>query len=39
MKASLYLRTLMRESRGARARLAFFVACLSVGVSAVVAVA
>ncbi|HYL06272.1 MAG TPA: FtsX-like permease family protein, partial [Thermoanaerobaculia bacterium] len=39
MKASLYLRTLGRESRGARARLAFFVACLSVGVSAVVAVA
>jgi putative ABC transport system permease protein len=29
----------MRESRGARARLLFFVACLSVGVSAVVAVA
>jgi putative ABC transport system permease protein len=39
LKASLYLRTLARESRGSRARLAFFVACLSVGVSAVVAVA
>lgn len=39
MKASLYLRTLGRESRGTRARLAFFVACLSVGVAAVVAVA
>ena len=39
MTLSLYLRTLGRESRGARARLAFFVACLSVGVSAVVAVA
>jgi putative ABC transport system permease protein len=39
LRASLYLRTLMRESRGARARLLFFVACLSVGVSAVVAVA
>jgi len=31
--------TLIRESRGARGRLAFFVACLSVGVAAVVAVA
>ena len=39
MRASLYLRTLGRESRGTRARLAFFVACLSVGVAAVVAVA
>jgi putative ABC transport system permease protein len=39
LKASLYLRTLGRESRGTRARLAFFVACLSVGVAAVVAVA
>jgi putative ABC transport system permease protein len=39
LRASLYLRTLGRESRGARARLAFFIACLSVGVSAVVAVA
>jgi putative ABC transport system permease protein len=34
-----FLRTLARESRGARGRLAFFVACLSVGVAAVVAVA
>jgi putative ABC transport system permease protein len=39
LKASLYLRSLGRESRGARARLVFFVACLSVGVAAVVAVA
>jgi putative ABC transport system permease protein len=39
LRASLYLRTLGRESRGTRARLAFFVACLSVGVAAVVAVA
>jgi putative ABC transport system permease protein len=34
-----FLDTLVRESRGSRARLAFFVACLSVGVAAVVAVA
>jgi putative ABC transport system permease protein len=34
-----FLNTLVRESRGSRARLAFFVACLSVGVAAVVAVA
>jgi putative ABC transport system permease protein len=39
LRGSLYLRTLGRESRGTRARLAFFVACLSVGVAAVVAVA
>jgi putative ABC transport system permease protein len=39
LRASLYLRTLARESRGTRTRLAFFVACLSVGVAAVVAVA
>jgi putative ABC transport system permease protein len=39
LSPSLYLRTLARESRGARARLVFFVACLSVGVAAVVAVA
>ncbi len=39
MTAGQYLRSLVRESRGARARLIFFVACLSVGVSAVVAVA
>jgi putative ABC transport system permease protein len=34
-----FFNTLIRESRGARGRLAFFVACLSVGVAAVVAVA
>jgi putative ABC transport system permease protein len=39
LKGSLYLRSLGRESRGARGRLVFFVACLSVGVAAVVAVA
>jgi putative ABC transport system permease protein len=39
MRASLYLRSLVRETRGARGRLAFFAACLSVGVAAVVAVA
>jgi putative ABC transport system permease protein len=39
LKLSLYLRFLARESRGTRARLTFFVACLSVGVAAVVAVA
>jgi putative ABC transport system permease protein len=37
--AAQYLRALARESRGARTRLIFFIACLSVGVSAVVAVA
>jgi putative ABC transport system permease protein len=36
---AFYFRSLLRESRGARGRLAFFVACLSVGVAAVVAVA
>ncbi|HEY0783688.1 MAG TPA: ABC transporter permease, partial [Thermoanaerobaculia bacterium] len=39
MTVRFFLRTLARESRGARGRLAFFVACLAVGVSAVVAVA
>jgi putative ABC transport system permease protein len=39
VKLSFFFRTLLRESRGARGRLAFFVACLSVGVAAVVAVA
>jgi|CXWL01.1.fsa_nt_gi putative ABC transport system permease protein len=34
-----YFRALARESRHARGRLAFFVACLAVGVAAVVAVA
>lgn len=39
MRAGLYWRTMLRESRGAVARLAFFVACLAVGVAGVVAVA
>jgi putative ABC transport system permease protein len=39
LSPSLYLRTLLRESRGSRGRLVFFVACLAVGVAAVVAVA
>jgi putative ABC transport system permease protein len=34
-----YARAIRRESRGARSRLVFFVACLAVGVAAVVAVA
>jgi putative ABC transport system permease protein len=34
-----FFRTLLRESRGSRGRLTFFIACLAVGVSAVVAVA
>jgi putative ABC transport system permease protein len=36
---AVYFRTMLRESRGSRGRLAFFVACLAVGVTAVVAVA
>lgn len=39
MSPSLYLKTLLRESRGSRGRLVFFIACLAVGVAAVVAVA
>lgn len=39
MSPAFFFRTLLRESRGSRGRLAFFVACLSVGVAAVVAVA
>lgn len=39
MTAAFFFRTLLRESRGSRGRLLFFVACLSVGVAAVVAVA
>ena len=38
MRPGLYLRSLVRETRGARGRLTFFAACLSVGVAAVVAV-
>jgi len=34
-----YVHSLIRESRGSRGRLAFFIACLAVGVAAVVAVA
>ncbi len=39
MKTTQYLRYMARESRGSRGRLGFFVACLAVGVAAVVAVA
>jgi putative ABC transport system permease protein len=39
MRAGVYVRTMLRESRGAGGRLAFFVACLAAGVAAVVAVA
>ena len=39
MSPRFFFNALIRESRGARGRLAFFVACLSVGVAAVVAVA
>jgi putative ABC transport system permease protein len=39
VRPSLYFHILRRESRGSRGRLVFFVACLAVGVSAVVAVA
>ena len=39
MSVSLYLRLLARESRGSLKRFAFFVACLAVGVAAVVSVA
>lgn len=39
MTLSFYFKTLLRESRGSRGRLTFFIACLAVGVSAVVAVA
>ena len=39
MSPSFYFHSLLRESRGSRGRLAFFIACLAVGVAAVVAVA
>jgi putative ABC transport system permease protein len=39
MSLSLYLRLLAREARGSLKRFAFFVACLAVGVAAVVSVA
>ncbi len=39
MTPGFFLRSLGRESRGSRGRLTFFIACLAVGVSAVVAVA
>ncbi|MDL1949564.1 FtsX-like permease family protein [Acidobacteria bacterium ACD] len=39
MKPALFLRQVVRDSRGSRARLAFFAACLGTGVAAVVAVA
>lgn len=38
MSPKIYLRALLRESRGSRGRLLFFIACLAVGVAAVVAV-
>lgn len=39
MRADRLLRLVLRDSRGARGHLLFFIACLSVGVAAVVAVA
>ncbi len=39
MRAALYGRLMIRESRGSGGRLAFFVACLAAGVAVVVAVA
>ncbi len=39
MNTSVYFRLLARESRGSWKRFAFFVACLAVGVAAVVSVA
>ena len=39
MTPRLYVTWLLRDSRGARGRLTFFVLCLAVGVAAVVAVA
>ncbi|MCP4204469.1 MAG: FtsX-like permease family protein, partial [bacterium] len=39
MRATQYFRYMARESRGSRGRLGFFIACLAVGVAAVVAVA
>ena len=39
MSPSFFFHALLRESRGSRGRLVFFVACLAVGVAAVVAVA
>lgn len=39
MKIALALRLMARETRGAKAKIVFFVACLGVGVAAVVAVA
>jgi putative ABC transport system permease protein len=39
LSLAFYFRSLLRESRGSRGRLVFFIACLAVGVSAVVAVA
>ena len=39
MSASLLFKTMWRQARGARGRLVFFVACIAVGVAAVVGVA
>jgi len=39
LRSGAYLRSMLRESRGARGRLVFFTACLALGVAAVVGVA
>ena len=39
MKVSVYLRWMLRESRGARGRMVYFAACLAIGVAAVVGAA
>lgn len=39
MNIGLFLRTMARQSRGSRGRMAFFIACVAVGVTAVVGVA
>lgn len=39
MSPRLYLRQLRREARGSRGRMIFFIACLAIGVAAVVSVA
>ena len=38
MKARAYLRAMLRESRGSKARMVYFAACLAIGVAAVVTV-
>lgn len=39
MTAALFFRTMWQQARGSRGRMAFFIACVSVGVTAVVGVA